>query len=326
MGLTNFPNGATSFGIPVIGGGVPSSFGNYFFVDAANGSDGNAGTSPASPFKTLTAAYNAATTDNDDVISLRGTVTFIADSPILWAKNRIHVVGMDGTFGRVTDQGARVATATTDTTPYVIRVTGTRNSFSNIKFIQNSTQVTALSVVEDGGEGTVFVNCSGIFGVSTNLNLTTSREFVMGGDSGLRIGCSWGTDVLLTSGARAVVSMEVVPGGSADGAKSNRVIDEEMVILSSSATANLLRLSTTASAKFLNKWIRPQFSAVLNATLGGAAITDAIQSKAGFVEGSLHFYQPAVFDCTNGCSTVTDHVRITAPVASSNSWESVTAA
>jgi len=325
MGLTNYPNGVSSFGIPVIGGAIPSSFGNYFFVDGGKGSDGNAGTSPALAFKTLTAAYNAATTDNDDVICIRGGSS-VSDSPIAWTKNRIHVFGMDGTFGRITDQGAKLATATTDTTPYVVRITGTRNSFSNIKFIQNSTQVTALSVVEDGGEGTVFVNCSGIFGVSTNLNLTTAREFAMGGDSGLRIGCSWGTDVLLTSGARTVVSMEVVTGGNADGAKSNRVIDEEMIIMTSEANATLLKLHSTSSAKFLNKWVRPQFHAVLNQTTGGVAVTNAIASASGFVEGSLHFYFPAVFDCSNGCAGVTDHVRVTAPVASNNAWEAVTAA
>ena len=47
MGLTNFPNGISSFGVPVLGGilGIPFT-GTYWFVDPVNGLDGNAGTSP----------------------------------------------------------------------------------------------------------------------------------------------------------------------------------------------------------------------------------------------------------------------------------------
>jgi hypothetical protein len=46
MALTNYSNGLSSFGIPVIGGGIPAQTGRYIFVDAVTGVDGNDGNSP----------------------------------------------------------------------------------------------------------------------------------------------------------------------------------------------------------------------------------------------------------------------------------------
>ena len=64
MGMTNFPNGITSFGMPV----VPSSAMMFdrsqsnlnWFVDCRNGSDDNKGDSPESPFSTIAEAITRA--------------------------------------------------------------------------------------------------------------------------------------------------------------------------------------------------------------------------------------------------------------------------
>jgi hypothetical protein len=51
---TNYPNGVTSFGIPVMGGGgIPATFGNVWFVDPTNGSDGNTGKSTTDAFASI---------------------------------------------------------------------------------------------------------------------------------------------------------------------------------------------------------------------------------------------------------------------------------
>ena len=73
MALTNFPNGITSFGVPVIGGfnGIPLT-GTWWFVDPDTGSDGNTGQSPEEAFQTIYAAYASAASGNNDVIVLIG--------------------------------------------------------------------------------------------------------------------------------------------------------------------------------------------------------------------------------------------------------------
>ena len=70
MGLTKFPNGVSSFGVPVLGSGsgIPLTTGTYFFVDSNTGSNGNEGTDPTKPFATLDYAIGKCTADKGDII------------------------------------------------------------------------------------------------------------------------------------------------------------------------------------------------------------------------------------------------------------------
>ncbi len=72
MVYTNFPNGVTSFGVPLVGSGnIPVTNGDYFFVcnrSGANGSDGNPGTDVDMPLATLAGALAKCTASNGDVI------------------------------------------------------------------------------------------------------------------------------------------------------------------------------------------------------------------------------------------------------------------
>ena len=118
MSLTHFPNGITSFGIPVLGGGgIPAVTGNVYFVDYRNGDDSKYdGKKKDQAFKTLSAAYAACNSNNGDLIIIDGDSTVVETAMITWAKNRITVVGTNG--GRLYGQAAKVSmgvtTAATD--------------------------------------------------------------------------------------------------------------------------------------------------------------------------------------------------------------------
>jgi hypothetical protein len=87
MTTTNFPNGVSSFGIPIYGGprgnlasgapgvslGVTSIIGNTWFVDTVFGADGNAGNSPQAAFSTMARAFLSL--KSGDVINFRGKIT-----------------------------------------------------------------------------------------------------------------------------------------------------------------------------------------------------------------------------------------------------------
>jgi hypothetical protein len=83
--LTNFPDGVSSFGVPVIGGGSGpfKPYATYYFVDAnnftGNASDGNTGQSPEEPFTTMSAAFNAV--NSGDVITFIGNIREQLDTP-----------------------------------------------------------------------------------------------------------------------------------------------------------------------------------------------------------------------------------------------------
>lgn len=213
MVMTNFPNGVTSFGIPLVGGGmIPTSPGKVFFVNYGTGSDGNSGTDIESPFKTVEYAYSRTTSGNDDIIVLMGSATHVLSAMLDVSKSRVHFVGVDGTNGRLYGQNAKielpVTTAATDV--FCMKNTGIRNSFTNIKFISNNTVAESLYCVGEGGEYAIYTNCE-IY-KSTDLDVTGSAELVLNGDSAQFIGCTIGSladarvgaiiraNVLLTAG------------------------------------------------------------------------------------------------------------------------------
>ena len=69
MSLTNYPNGVSSFGVPVLGGaGGMVTTGNVWFVDSTTGSDGNSGQDKDHPFATIDYAIGRCTANKGDVI------------------------------------------------------------------------------------------------------------------------------------------------------------------------------------------------------------------------------------------------------------------
>ena len=97
MGLTNFPNGISSFGIPA-NGNVPTTFGNtankgagkVLYVNPTTGSDGNRGTSMERPLASLSAANTSIVTNNHDVVVLSATSGHAQTEELTVTKNRNH--------------------------------------------------------------------------------------------------------------------------------------------------------------------------------------------------------------------------------------------
>lgn len=162
MTTTNFPNGVTSWGVPVIGSisGIPFT-GTYFFVDPANGNDGNDGLSPQSAFATLYMAHSRMTSGNNDVCvfigngsttgtarlstALATSVTSSATTGTLnWTKSAAHMIGVTAPSGNAAR--ARIAPPTG---------TYTQSTFGSGNFVVVS------------GSGCMFQNFSLFNGFST---------------------------------------------------------------------------------------------------------------------------------------------------------------
>lgn len=143
MALTNFPNGVSSFGVPIMGAGqVPSTTGNYWFVSSTSGSDGNLGKSPTLPFATIAQARTAATASNGDVIIVMPghaeSVTGAAG--IALSKAGISIVGLGTGSSRPT---ITFSTATNAT----ITISAANVSIDNFVFLQTFDAIVSPFVI-----------------------------------------------------------------------------------------------------------------------------------------------------------------------------------
>lgn len=293
----------------------------WLFEDSDTGLQKMQKDHPKNTFITIAEAYAACTTNRNDVINVNSHSAHAIATGIAWSKSRIHVIGLD-TGDRLLQQGSRFVGATADDTGYVVKVTGTRNTFRNIKFEQRSTDAAGLTVVQFGGEGTLVKNCSFVFGVATRLGGTTTHEVVMGEDSGTFINCTFGNDTLLTSAARAVMLFDVV--GSVQ-AKSNFFKDCMWTINSSSATAHFIRVKANTDMKFGHVFVNPIFFCAITASMSTAVLTEAVENEVAAGEGNMLFIWPATN--TTDFSTATNantNIQIISPVTKANDIEAKT--
>ncbi len=208
--ITNFPDGASSFGVPMVGGigGIPLT-GTWYWVDPANGSDGNTGLSPQDPLDTLYMAHAKMTAGKNDVCVLVGdgsttgtarlstalaqSVDSTATTGVLaWTKNACHLIGE--TAPAAIAQRARIAPPSG---------TYTQSTFGSGNFITVS------------ASGCIFANFSTFHGFSTGgtnqicFTVTGSRNYFWN----VQMGGMGDTTSAADAGSR---SLKIGSGGSGE--------------------------------------------------------------------------------------------------------------
>lgn len=235
-GLTNFPGGLSSFGIPVLGGANIPFTGTYFFVDPVNGSDGNTGLSPGRAFQTLYKAHASMTSGANDVCYLIGNGaasgsarlslanaqsvdSSVTAGTLVWSKNACHLIGTCAPS--MVAQRARIApptgvyTQATFGSGNFVTVSGTGCYFANISLFNGfSTGGTNQICWTDTGGRNAYenVNFGGIADAASAAD-TGSRSLKIGsGGSGecYFSRCVIGLDTVTRSVANA--SLELAGG------------------------------------------------------------------------------------------------------------------
>lgn len=144
MSLTNFPNGITSFGVPVMPAVMPYvTTGNVFFVHASTGADlASQGKTPTAPFKTLDYAIGQCTASKGDVIyCMPGhTDTIIAAGTITADVAGISIIGLGAGLLRPTITYTTAAAGT-------FAVSGANITIKNMIFNANFADIVAAVVV-----------------------------------------------------------------------------------------------------------------------------------------------------------------------------------
>jgi hypothetical protein len=298
MGLTNFPNGITSMGAPVLGNGIPATEGSVYFVDYGNGSDGVSAkaNSITHAWKTLDKANDAVTTNKNDVICLVGNSTHTLTEMLTVSKNRVHFVGLDAN-ARMYGQNAKVSlgvtTAATDIA--AMQNTGVRNSFRNIKFMNSNTKDESLYCVAEGGEYTVYQNCE--LYKSSDLDVALAAELLCNGDSAQFSFCTIGDLVNQKGGSSAERPCVLLTRETLTGKVARDVEFNDCVFLTKAATTATSCVHSTLANDVERRMIfrRPIF---WNAKLGTADPAVAISLDNAQTQGDILLIDPATIGIT----------------------------
>jgi len=251
-------------GVPTMGvSGAPLFTGNWYFVDAVNGSDGNTG-SADSPLATIYAAYAQMTSGNNDVAVIVGsgstagtqrlstakarTITPAATAGTLtWAKNACHIIGM--TAPVQSSQRARFApptgvyTVTTFGSANFIVVSAQGCYFSNFSVFNGFSTGGAAQIAWTDSGGRNFYDNVDIQGMADagSANSTTSRSLLITGSVGENLfnNCNIGTDTVQRTAANASIEF-------AAGTPGNRFIECTLPFFGN--TAGILGIVGTGAA------------------------------------------------------------------------------
>lgn len=220
MSLTHFPHGISSFGSPV-GGMLPTMGGRiaatgdakHYFVDPANGSDGNNGASPDKAMATVSFAYSKTVDKSGDVIHLLNdgntTGSSVEDATITWSNDNVHLVGHCAPV--FLSQRSRIVWQGTSVVTPLINVTGNGNSFHNVSVIEETSEDGVASVgLQVTGQRNYFNNVAIMSMVNTNTGDEADSSVVKlsGGSENLFEHCYIGVDTSARSAANASIECE----------------------------------------------------------------------------------------------------------------------
>lgn len=253
MTLTAFPNGISSFGIPIIGSSAPfGRLSKVFFVDPVNGSDGDKGISSSKPLKTLSKAHSLCTAGRNDVVYLMGngqtSGTARETATLVWSKDATHLIGVAAP-GFIA-QRARISTAssTSAVTP-IMTVSADGCMFQNLHLFQDFSTDAANICVEITGERDVFINCHiAGGGNATGADNAGMRSLKITGGTGngehFFKHCVIGLDTI-DRGDAASAEIEI------DGASTRNVFEDCLILARTDGTApNLLLIGTSGIDRF----------------------------------------------------------------------------
>jgi len=157
MPETQFPYGATVYGMPILPMGLPPG-GTVFFLDPANGSDGNDGRSLQSAFRSMETAYAALTTNKNDILFyVAGASGLNLTAALVWSKSYTHLIGLCAPT--MTAQRARIfQTSTLTGASPLITISGSGCIFANLYIFQGVNDATSLINVSVTGGRNYFHN------------------------------------------------------------------------------------------------------------------------------------------------------------------------
>jgi len=160
MGYTNFPNGITSMGVPVTGGLGLGPGDVRYVIDAKTTSDLyytkllERAIKDEMIFTALQTAHDACTSSQNDIIVMAPQNESLA-AAFTWSKSHIHLVSMSP----LVNAYHPTYISHTVNTDVLFTISGSYNSFTNIRWLHGYNSATNAHCIELTGMGNNFYNC-----------------------------------------------------------------------------------------------------------------------------------------------------------------------
>ena len=324
MPLTHFPHGISSFGMPVIGGGAMSlplmggrisgsGDAQVFFVDPANGSDGNTGLSPDKALDSVSAAYAKTVDKRGDVIYLLNdgntSGTSRENSTLVWSNDNTHLVGLCAPV--LLSQRARISPPSgqsTVVTPQLL-VSGNGNIFANISLFEGTAEAADSTCVSVTGNRNYFSNVAMMnmgdgAGTSAATRAGSNVLSISGGEENTFDGCYIGLDTTARTAANASVKL-------ASAAARNTFRD---CFFAMRATASSPLFVDMNSANSIDRWVWFKNCMFHNAiTASGTTISQVISCHAN-ANGTVILQGSASVGATEWETTASTNVYLDMPI------------
>ncbi len=219
MGLTAYPNGVSSFGMPILGASGAMTTGNIFFVDSGGtgrADDASSGKSPTNPFATLDFAIGQCTANNGDIIFVMpGHAENITATDVVMDVAGVSVLGL----GHGNDR----PTFTLD------------NAGSRFDMSADSTRISNVILSPGAGSIVVAIQMSGnaleVDNVETTVHATNEFSLIIlvSGDNCIIRDCvinnldgaSSATGIRLNGSDRVLITRNIIQGDFSVGALEN---------------------------------------------------------------------------------------------------------
>ena len=150
MAYTNFPQGITSFGIPVVGSGaIPVTSGSYWWVSSVTGNSGGPGT-PDAPYATVAQAMAVAAANDVIIVGPSHAENITSATGLACSVAGVQVIGL-----------------------------GQGNARPNLTFTTANTATIAVSAANVGFSNMIFT--ANFLSIAACFTLSTARAFLCNG-------------------------------------------------------------------------------------------------------------------------------------------------
>ena len=284
--ITNFPNGVSSFGSVLMPGGIPPG-GNVFYLDPANGSDGNSGATPDQAFASLAAGEDAMVADQNDVLYyIAGSSSTTLTATLTWDKNFTHLVGLCAPTQVA--QRARIFAGSSNNAPILMTISATGCIFSNFYIFHGVADVAALVNVSVTGGRNYFENVHFAGGGNATSAIDGGASLKLdGAEENTFVGCTIGVDTAEATDGYSTILFD----GSAN---RNVFIDPRIIAYAAAGQTGvaLVELADATAVDRYTEFIRPLF--FLNSTNKAVTIASAFVIPSGHTTTASIFLRDEV--------------------------------